>query len=162
MRVDEKLLEALREQSGLRLDKHGQFWHQGTRVEHERTQLVLHQGVHRAPDGRWATRIGKEWGYLDVEDAALFVERIDGLQAKLVSGRVAPLDPDSFAIGLDDALYVRIGGERARLTRAAQLSLASALHEEGGSFTLELQGRRHAVSADVGPEPISARSAQRP
>src|SRR3954468_18354630 len=109
-RMDPTLLEKLREASGLRLDKEGRFWHRGEPIEHARTVAVLHQGVHRAPDGRWATRIGKEWGYLDVEDAALFVRRLDGHSAQLASGEWAEIE--SLAVGAGDALYARIDGER--------------------------------------------------
>jgi hypothetical protein len=152
--VDPALLQKLREQSGLRLDKHGQFLHRGTPVTHARTVAVLHQGIHRAPDGRWATRIGREWGYLDVEDAALFVRRIDGHRAQLASGEWAEIE--SLASGADDALYARVKGERARLTRAAQLSLAEQLREESpGEFSLELDGKRYLIGRDGGPEPTT-------
>ncbi|MCA1829474.1 MAG: hypothetical protein ABR567_05215 [Myxococcales bacterium] len=150
--MDEALLEKLRESSGLRLDKEGRFWHRGTPIEHARTVAALHQGIHRAPNGRWATRIGKEWGYLDVEDAALFVRRIDGSQAQLASGEWAEIE--SLSIGADDALYARVRGERARLTRGTQFSLASALREENGSFEIDLAGTTYRVSPDTGPEPV--------
>lgn len=149
--MDAALLEKLREQSGLRLDREGRFWHRGGLVEHARTVAVLHQGIHRAPDGRWATRIGKEWGYLEVEDAALFVRRIDGARAQLASGEWAEIE--SLAQGEGDALYARVRGERARLTRAAQLSLADSLREENGAFFVELAGKRFSIGRDTGPEP---------
>jgi hypothetical protein len=142
----------LREASGLRLDKEGRFWHRGEPVEHRRTLAVLHEGIHRAPDGRWATRIGREWAYLEVEDAALFARRVWGGRAQLASGEWAPVE--SFALGADDALYVRVRGERARLTRDAQLSLAEHLREERGGFFLELEGKRWPIGRDAGPEPV--------
>ena len=147
-------MRRLREESGLRLDREGRFWHRGTPVEHARTSAVLHQGIHRAEDGRWATRIGREWAYLDVEDAALFVRRVDGRRAQLASGEWAPFDPSTLAVGADDALYARIRGERARLTRAAQLALFEHLHEKGGRFYLEVDGARYPIGADTGPEPL--------
>jgi hypothetical protein len=150
-------LEALREQSGLRLDREGRFWHRGGLVEHARTLAVLHQGLHRAPDGRWATRIGREWGYVEVEDAALWVRRIepDGarLRGQLASGAWVAIDPATLALGEGDSLYVRVNGERARLTRAAQLSLSAYLIEESGSFSLDLSGARYLIGRDAGPEP---------
>jgi uncharacterized protein len=152
--VDPALLKTLREQSGLRLDKEGRFWHRGGLVEHARTLAVLHQGIHRADDGRWATRIGKEWAYLDVEDAALWVRRLDGRRAQLASGEWVEFDPASVTSGADDALYIRVRGERARLTRAAQLALADALHEDGAGFAVELGGRRYRIGRDPGPEPV--------
>src|SRR5262245_21481626 len=141
--MDPALLEKLREQSGLRLDREGRFWHRGEPIQHARTIAVLHQGIHRAPDGRWATRIGKEWGYLEVEDAALFVRRIEGSLGQLASGAWAEIE--SLSIGADDALYARIGGERARLTRDAQLSLADALRQDGDRYSIELAGTTYPV-----------------
>src|SRR4051812_2768166 len=148
----------LREQSGLRLDREGRFWHRGGLVEHVRTNAVLHQGIHRAPDGRWATRIGKDWGYLEVEDAAFWVRRIeprnDSLHAQLASGEWVDVDPSTLAVGADDALSLRVRGERARLTRPAQVSLSDHLHETGpGAFVLRLPGGDFRIARDGGPEP---------
>src|SRR5207248_11522358 len=147
-------LEKLREQSGLRLDKEGRFWHRGSEVTHARTLAVLHRGIHRAPDGRWATRIGKDWAYLDVQDVALWIRRVDGDRAQLASGEWVAFDPSTLASGEGDALYARVGGERARLTRAAQLSLADRLHEEDGGYALETGGKRFRIGRDGGPEPV--------
>ena len=174
--MDPALLDRLREESGLRLDKEGRFWHRDGLVEHARTLAVLHQGIHRAADGRWATRIGREWGYLEVEDAALWIRRIETqaqaaalrirrietgtpagggfARAQLASGEWVDFDPATLASGADDALYARIRGERARLTRPAQLALSDALSEEAGGFVLELAGQRYRVGRDDGPEPL--------
>lgn len=153
--VDEAELQKLREASGLRLDREGRFWHRGSEVTHERTVSVLHRGIHRAPDGRWATRIGKEWGYLEVEDAALFIQQIsvaDGrLRGELLTGEW--VDIPELSHGADDALYTRVRGERARLARPAQASLMPWLHEDAGKYFLELNGARLPIGTDNGPEP---------
>ena len=119
--MDPELLQKVREASGLRLDREGAFWHRGERIEHERTLSVLRAGIHRAKDGRWATRIGAEWGYLEVEDAAFFVQRLElsgaVLRVWLTDGRELAAEVSSLALGADDALYLRAFGERARLTR---------------------------------------------
>lgn len=153
------MLQRIREDSGLRLDREGQFWHRGEPVEHARTLAALHKGLHRAEDGRWATRIGRDWAYVDVEDAPRFVRRIDPvegeLHAQLADGEWVDIDPGTLASGADDALYARLpDGERARLTRAAQLSLAPHLREEGGEFALDLGWRRVRIGRDPGPEPV--------
>jgi hypothetical protein len=156
--VDPATLQQLREQSGLRLDKEGRFWHRGGLVEHARTAAALHQGVHRAPDGRWATRIGKDWGYLEVEDAALWIRRIESdgahLRAQLASGEWVDVDPATLAAGADDALYARVRGERARLTRAAQDSLSDQVQEDAAGFALRLGDRSFRIGRDAGPEPV--------
>src|SRR5437016_5922049 len=156
--MDPATLQQLREQSGLRLDKEGRFWHRGGLVEHARTLAALHQGIHRAADGRWATRIGRDWAYLDVEDAALWLRRIEpsgaSLRGQLASGEWVQIDPATLAAGADDALYARVGGERARLTRDAQLSLGDHLFEDGQDFVLQLGSRRFRIGEDAGPEPV--------
>ena len=156
--MDAETLRQLREQSGLRLDKEGRFWHRGGLVEHARTIAVLHQGIHRAADGRWATRIGKDWAYLEVEDAALWVRRIEpegaSLRGQLASGEWVDVDPATLAAGADDALYARVGGERARLTRDAQLSLSDHLREDDDGFLLQLGARAFRIGKDTGPEPV--------
>src|SRR5260370_40091371 len=140
----------------MRLDKEGRFWHRGGAIEHARPLAVLHQGIHRAPDGRWATRIGKEWGYLEVDDAALFVRRIAGTRAQLASGEWAEIE--SLASGAGDALYARVRGERARLTRAAQLSLADELRGEAGGVLVDLAGKRDPIGPPPGPAPLPRRA----
>ena len=88
--MDPDLLRKLREQSGLRLDREGRFWHRGDLLEHARTLAALHRGLHRAEDGRWAVRIGPEWAYVEVEDAGRFVRRVESrgraLRAQLATG----------------------------------------------------------------------------
>src|SRR5260370_8033652 len=158
--MDPALLQRLREQSGLRLDQEGRFWHRGGLIEHARTLAVLHQGIHGARGGRWGTRMGKEWGYLEVEGAALFVRRIGGTRAQLASGEWAEIE--SLASGAGDALYARVRGERARLTRAAQLSLADELREEAGGFLVDLAGKRYPIAHRAGPQPLRPRDRLRP
>jgi hypothetical protein len=156
--VDPEALERLREQSGLRLDREGHFWHQGEPVEHERLALALHRGMHRAPDGRWATRLGTDWAYVEVEDAAFSVralsidETTQALRAELIDGRVMEISPASLAAGSEDALYARLpDGERARLSRTAQLSLMEMMHEDkqDGTYHLELFGQRYRIGQDT-------------
>jgi hypothetical protein len=161
--TDPALLQRLREASGLRLDAEGCFWHQGTPVEHRRTVEALHRGLHRAPDGRWATRIGAEWGYVAVDDAARFVRRVElegtGLRVWLLTGDEFVVSSSALAAGAlgasaRDALYLILPeGERALLTRTAHLSLIPFLGEEQGAWTLLVGGVRHPIGADAGPEP---------
>ena len=69
------------------------------------------------------------------------------LRADLIDGRTVEIDPAALQMGAADALYARLpGGELARLTRAAQLSLADRISEgPPGTFALEAGGRRHPI-----------------
>ena len=153
--MDDALLERLREQSGLRLDAEGRFWHRDGLVEHARTVEVLHRGLHRAPDGRWATRIGSEWGYLAVDVVPFFVRRLEpeldgqrvSLRAWLIDGREVVVDPGALERGEGDALLLRLpDGERALLLRAAQASLAPFLREDGAGFALAFGNQLFAIA----------------
>ena len=153
--MDEATLQRLRESSGLSLDGEGNFFVHGEKVEHARSLLVLTQGMHRAPDGRWATRIGREWGYVQVADVAHFVRRIEPLgdpakpgmlRAWLTSGDEQLVDARTLSSGRGDALYVKLpDGEWARLSRPAQLSLSPQLRDERGAISLELDGARFPI-----------------
>ncbi|MBS2025670.1 MAG: hypothetical protein JST92_24995, partial [Deltaproteobacteria bacterium] len=117
--MDEETLRKLRESSGLWLDAEGDFWQADGRVEHARTREVLHRGVHRAADGRWAVRVGREWAYLEVRDAAFFVrdllidEARATAQGTLTSGEQHEFDLHTITLGARDALYLRrADGER--------------------------------------------------
>ncbi len=150
--MDEAELEQLREASGLRLDAEGRWLHQGQPIEHARTLQKLHEGLHRAKGGRWATRLGRDWGYVQVDDAAYFARALNvngdtSITAELIDGRSVPLDPARFAMGANDALYARLpDGETCKLTRAAQLSLAPYLREREGRFELQLGERRYPIA----------------
>src|SRR5260370_28648359 len=92
--------------------------------------------------------------WMEGEPPGPCVRRIEGRRAQLASGEWVEFDPAALASGADDALYARVRGERARLTRAAQLSLAAQLREKGGRFFLELEGRHFPIGRDAGPEPV--------
>ena len=153
--MDEATLQRLHESSGLSLDGEGQFFVHGEKVEHERSQSVLTQGMHRATDGRWATRIGREWAYVQVADVAHFILRIEPLhdaaapglmRATMTSGEEQRVNARDFSTGRNDALYVRLGdGESARLSRAAQLSLSAHLAFDGEGAWIDLDGERHRI-----------------
>ncbi len=153
--MDEATLQQLRESSGLSIDGEGQFFVHGERVEHARSQLVLTKGMHRAPDGRWATRIGREWAYVQVADVARFIRCIEPmhdaaapglLRATLTSGEEQMVEARNFSTGHNDALYVSLAdGETARLSRAAQLSLSLHLAIDEAGAWIELDGERRPI-----------------
>lgn len=68
-----ELLERFRA-IGLRLDRDGQFWHQGERVAHPRLRQALLRWLDVRDDGRDLVRLDEQrYAYVDVDDAHLRV-----------------------------------------------------------------------------------------
>ena len=63
--------------TGLRLDRDGLLWHEGTRVEHPRLVAALRAGLGRDVSGRPIVRLGAQWGWLEVEETLFRVTAIE-------------------------------------------------------------------------------------
>jgi len=153
---DDRALELLREQSGLSIDLEGRLCHRGEPITHARTLEVLWRSLERGPDGRYLVRVGRESGYVRVEDAPYGVRSVtaDGgqLVVHLGDGTVEPLDPATLSVDAAGVLHCRVkDGHRARFRRSAQVDLGLALEEDPatpGRFVLRLGGRVHAVERE--------------
>lgn len=154
---DQAALELLREASGLSIDLEGRLCHRGEPITHARTLETLWRSLARQADGRYLVRIGREAGYVRVEDAPYAVRGVtlapDRALAHLSDGSVEPLDPCTLSVDRDGVLHcrVRAGLHRARFTRSAQVGLGLALEEAPGApgrYALTLNGRTYAVHAE--------------
>jgi uncharacterized protein len=158
---DEDALELLRRQSGLSVDLEGRLCHQGEPITHARTLEVLWRSLSRQPDGRYLVHVGREQGYVHVEDAPYGVRGItferDWPELHLTDRSVEPLDPRTLWLDREGVLHclVKGGAHRARFTRAAQLDLGFALEEDArapAGFTLRLGEQRFPVEREqAGP-----------
>jgi hypothetical protein len=154
MAVDENVLKLLREQSGLRLDAEGRWFHRGEEVTHRRIAEKLHEGIARADDGRFIVRFLGQWAYIDVEDAPYVVRAArpldDGaFELTLSDGTRELLGPETLSLGANGVLYSRVkqGRERARFSRAAHVAVGARLRETAQGYVLDLGGRAYAVRA---------------
>ena len=135
--MDPAVIERLRENSHIRLDREGRFWHEGALVEHPRVALAFHKGLGRAPDGRPTISFGRTWCYI-VAEGPLFQVRAalctpaadDSLRSCLLrlddgSEEALSLSPGAVAADGEGVLHVRVKGGRewARLAPAAQAEL---------------------------------------
>ncbi len=154
---DPAALELLRAKSGLSIDAEGRLCHAGEPITHRRTLEVLWRSLSREPDGRYAVRVGRELGYVAVEDAPYAVRGLtaagDELLLHLSDGSAEPLDPATLTVGGEGVLRCRVkqGQHRARFLRGAQVSLGLLLDEEAGGegqFTLRLGGRSYTLSEE--------------
>jgi hypothetical protein len=148
----EVALELLRERSGLSIDLEGRFLHHGQPILHERTLEVLWRSLERQPDGRYLVRIGRESGWVRLQDSPYAVRglRLDGEPLLFLSdGSEEVLRPETLTVGPDGVLHCLVkGGHRARFARSAQVVLGLALEEDPavpGRYALVLSGRRWPV-----------------
>jgi uncharacterized protein len=156
--LDAATLELLRSQSGLSIDLDGRFLYRGEPITHARTLEVLHRSLERAPDGRYLVRIGRESGYVALEDAPYVVRGAslegDSATLHLSDGSLEALRPETLSVDRAGVLHCRVKGvHRARFARSAQVSLGLSMEEDPGApagFSLLLGGDRHPVGSDPG------------
>ncbi len=155
-RPDEATLELLRQQSALSIDLEGRLCHRGEPITHRRTLEVLWRSLQRQPDGRYLVRVGRESGYVHVEDAPYAVRGVTFEQGRptvhLSDGSVEPLDPATLRVDGDGVLHATVkGSHRARFTRSAQVDLGLALEEDAtapAGFALRLGARSYPVAKE--------------
>src|SRR5215831_10557342 len=66
-----------REDSGIRLDRQGRWWHDDEPIEHPKIIEAFNTGLSPTEDGRFRLEFGNDWCYVKVEDAAYSVLGID-------------------------------------------------------------------------------------
>lgn len=151
-RLSAAMLEQFRT-VGIRLDRHGTFWHKGSPIEHERLALALRRWLDVRPeDGRPILRLDdKRYAYVDVDDAMLLIESIrwqgDTPIAVLNDGTEEPLAADTLKVGRGFALYALARDRKllARLVPRAYYSLAPHITEVPDGFVLEANRKRHPI-----------------
>jgi uncharacterized protein len=140
-----------REDSGLRLDRDGRWWHDEVLVEHPRVIEAFNGGIFPTDDGRFKLQFGPDWCFVEVEDAAYRVLLVDLAEdqvfLRLSDRTVEPLQPGTLAVDPDGVLCCRVKADRARarFCRDAQFALGSLLEEDDGRPVLTLGGRRFVI-----------------
>lgn len=148
-----KEIDPATRESGLRLDRNGQWHHEGTPVTHARLHRALTRWLERDPEsGRFRLRVGPEWwAWVEVEDAPYQAQLLgadaSGLHLRLSDDREVRFTGAHLLVGPDDAWYARIGEPdlMARLSRGAVAELAEHLVEDAAAplgVTLVLPGDR--------------------
>ncbi len=147
-----------REDSGIRLDADGRWWHDEERVEHPRIVAAFDAGLQPSEDGRFKLVVGNDWCFVEVQGAAYRV--IDavpcqgGARLVLSDGTEEPLDPSTLALDATGVLTCRAkaGLALARFSRAAQVQLGACLEREGEVVVLCLGNQRFATA--IGPSAL--------
>lgn len=135
---DAETLERLR-QSGISVDRQGEFVHQGERVLHAGLRQALFRWLDRTPGrfGRYILRLdAHRFAYVDVQDTPLVVRAArlsdDGFHLGLSDGADEVLDPRTLTIDGQGILrcWVRGGVLEARFSTSAATVLAEAIEPE--------------------------------
>lgn len=137
-----------REDSGIRLDREGRWWHDDELVEHPKIVEAFNTGLQVTEDGRYKLVFGWDWCFVTVEDAAYRVVAVDvaddgGCLLRLSDRSLERLDPSTLTVEQDGVLSCRVKEKRAkaRFTRDAQFAIGDRLEERNGEMGLCLGGR---------------------
>jgi hypothetical protein len=140
-----------REESGIRLDREGRWWHDDELIEHPRIIEAFNAGLVPTDDGRFKLVFGWDWCFVEVEDAAYRVGAVDvgesGVALRLSDRSVEPLDPSTLSVDSEGVLSCRVKGGRAkaRFTRDAQFQIGTQMEERNGTIFLLVAGREYAI-----------------
>jgi hypothetical protein len=146
--MDPELLEKMRA-IGLRLDKSGTFWHQGTAVTHPRLRQALLRWLDVRDDGKNIVRLDdKRYAYVDVDDAHLraLSARWDGDRCIVTwdDDQEEELDYASLRQAPDHAFYARARAGKlvGRIAGPAHHAVAERVVETANGFALEAAGQQ--------------------
>lgn len=151
MELTPELLEKMRA-VGLRLDRAGHLWHQGTEVTHPRLRQALMRWLDVRDDGKDIIRLDdKRYAYVEIEDAHLRARsaRWDGdrVIVRWDDEQDEELDYGSLRQAEDHALYVRARGKlRGRIAGPAYHAIAERIVESEDRYELEAAGRRWPIA----------------
>ncbi len=147
MELTPELIEKMRA-IGLRLDRGGHLWHEGTEVTHPRLRQALLRWLDVREDGRDIVRLDdRRYAYVEVEDAHLRARsaRWTGDRCHVLwdDDQDEELDYASLRQAPDHAFYVRARGRlRGRVAGAAYHAVAERVVETPGGFVLAAAGQR--------------------
>jgi hypothetical protein len=140
-----------REDSGLVLDRELRWRHDGELVVHPKIVELFNESLVPAEDGRFQLRVGQDWAYVVVEDAAYLVTGLDTDETRVflrLSDKTGEaLEPATLVLGQDGVLTARVkqGRAKARFSRQAQVALGALLEPSSDGPVLKLPGARLSV-----------------
>ena len=137
---------------GLRLDRTGTFWHDGSAVTHPRLRQALLRWLDVRDDGRDIVRLDdKRYAYVDIDDAHLRAKsaRWDGDRCFVLwdDDQDEELAYASLRQAEDNAFYATARGRlRGRIAGPAHHAIAERIVEQGDGFALRAAGREWPIA----------------
>lgn len=142
-----------REDSGLRIDRHGQWWHDDEPIEHPKIIEAFNAGLRVMDDGRYQLHFGGDWCFVAVEQCAFTAVAVDVGEGERLSVRLSDrtaewLDLSTLELDEDEVLTTRVkhGKARARFSRDAQFQLAEHFEEAGGHLVVRVGAKQWPTS----------------
>jgi uncharacterized protein len=140
------------------IDKEGRWFHKGAEMIRREIIRFFYDHMELDGSGRHLIRWGEERCFLEVQDTAFVVRKVD-LQEKdgaqefrlsLSDDSHEALVPETLFVGEENVLYckVKLGKFPARFHRPAYYQLAGFMAEDGGRFYLPLNGKKYLVSCN--------------
>ena len=138
------------------IDKEGKWFHKDAEMIHREFIRLFYQHMELDSLGRYIINYLGERCYVEVEDTAFIVKRVESMDQVDHSRFVLYLSddsqegllPDTLYVGKDNVLYCRVKDRTfpARFSRAAYYQLAEYFEEEDGEYYLSLHGEKHLIS----------------
>jgi hypothetical protein len=134
-----------REDSGLRIDRRGRWWHDDEPVEHPNIIEAFNRGLRVMDDGRYQLHFGGDWCFVDVEHCAFTVVTVDEAEGERLSVRLSDRTAEWLELSTltqDDegvvVAKVKEGRALARFSREAQFQFAERLEEADGHLAVRV------------------------
>lgn len=147
MTIAPEVIERLR-RSGIRIDRDGEFQHEGEPVRHEGLRQALFRWLDRLPDGRYVLRLdAQRFAYVDIDDTPLVARsaRFDGdnVWLGLSDASEEVLDPTTLDLDAAGVMRCRVRGGRleARLSSSAAVVVGDLLEGDPARPLLRLGGQ---------------------
>jgi hypothetical protein len=149
-----------REVNSIFIDKEGRWFYQGLEMVRRDIVLLFYRHLHLDGQGQYLIRLDGEERYLEVEDTAFVVSRIDlqphgedggSFRIWLNDDSQEALNLDTLFVGKGNVMYcsVKDGNFPARFQRQAYYQLAEHVQEDNGKYLVSLNGRSHLIRQDV-------------
>ncbi|MDP2276049.1 MAG: DUF1285 domain-containing protein [Archangium sp.] len=134
-----------REDSGLRIDRRGRWWHDDEPVEHPNIIEAFNRGLRVMDDGRYQLHFGNDWCFVTVEQCGFMVVAVDEAEGERFSIRLSDRTAewlDLATLSKDDegvlVAKVKEGKALARFSREAQFQFAEHLEETDGTLSVRI------------------------
>ena len=134
-----------REDSGLRIDRQGQWWHDDEKIEHPNIIEAFNRGLRVMDDGKYQLHFGNDWCFVQVEHAGFTIVAVDEAEGDRLSVRLSDrtaefLDLESVREDEEGVLIAKVkeGKALARFSRDAQFQFAEHLEETDGKHFIRV------------------------